>query len=102
MRKGNKLQFEDSQLAEKVMLHFAKQDIPVLPVHDSFIIIRGLWHELLRVMKDEFEKEYHVPITIGAKEFMVGNELKEGDLVEQVVTHMAEFDCWWRRSEEIL
>jgi len=99
---GNKLQFEDSQLAEKVMLHFAKQDIPVLPVHDSFIIIRGLWHELLRVMKDEFEKEYHVPIMIGAKELMVGNELKEGDIVEQVVTHMAEFDCWWRRSEEIL
>ena len=95
---GNKLQFEDSQLAEKVMLHFAKQDIPVLPVHDSFIIIRGLWDELLGVMKDEFEKEYHVPITIGAKEFMVGNELKEGDLVEQVVTHMAEFDSWWRRN----
>ena len=99
---GNKLQFEDSQLAEKVMLHFAKQDIPVLPVHDSFIIIRGLWAELFGVMKDEFEKEYHVPIMIGAKELMVGNELKEGDIVEQVVTHMAEFDCWWRRSEEIL
>ena len=27
---GNKLQYEDSQIAEKVMLHFAKQDIPSL------------------------------------------------------------------------
>ena len=96
---GNKLQFEDSQLAEKVMLHFAKQDIPVLPVHDSFIIIRGLWAELFGVMKDEFEKEYHVPITISEKDLIVTNELKDRDLVEQVVTHMSQFDSWWKRND---
>jgi hypothetical protein len=38
---GNKLQFKDSAIAEKVMLHFAKIDAPALPVHDSFIIHHG-------------------------------------------------------------
>jgi hypothetical protein len=38
---GNKLQFKDSAIAEKVMLHFAKIDAAALPVHDSFIIHHG-------------------------------------------------------------
>ena len=37
---GNSLQFTDSCITEKVMLEFAQRDIPVLPVHDSFIINR--------------------------------------------------------------
>ena len=56
--KGIRLQFEDSQLAEQLMLHFTNRDIPVLPVHDSFIVIRGFSAELFDVMRDEFEKEY--------------------------------------------
>ena len=96
---GNKLQFEDSQLAEKVMLHFAKQDIPVLPVHDSFIIIRGLWAELFGVMKDEFEKEYHVPITISEKDLIVTDASLNEDLVAEVIIHMSQFDSWWRRND---
>jgi hypothetical protein len=46
------------------MLHFAKRDIPILPVHDSFIITRGLYSELVDVMYDEFEKMFNVPIKI--------------------------------------
>ena len=61
---GNRLQFKDSQLAERIMLHFAKRDVPVLPVHDSFIITRGLFSELVNVMHKEFEKMFHVPIKI--------------------------------------
>ena len=37
---GNSLQFTDSCIAEKVMLEFAQRDIPVLPVHDSFVVNR--------------------------------------------------------------
>ena len=37
---GNTLQFTDSCIAEKVMLEFAQRDIPVLPVHDSFLVNR--------------------------------------------------------------
>jgi len=62
---GNKLQFKDSRLAEQVMLRFAKQDIPVLPVHDSFIIIRGLYSELVNVMNEEFAKMFKMSVDIG-------------------------------------
>jgi hypothetical protein len=63
-REGNKLQFRDSQLAEQIILHFAKRDIPILPVHDCFIITRGLYSELVYVMHNEFEKMFNVPIKI--------------------------------------
>ena len=53
---GNNLQYRDSIIAEQVMLHFAKNDIPVLPVHDSFIITAGLFIDLLEVMEKEFKK----------------------------------------------
>ena len=46
------------------MLHFTKRDIPILPVHDSFIITRGLYSELVDVMHDEFEKVFGVLIKI--------------------------------------
>jgi hypothetical protein len=46
------------------MLHFTKRDIPILPFHDSFIITRGLYTELVDVMHDEFEKVFGVPIKI--------------------------------------
>ena len=61
---GNGLQFQDSQLAEQIMLHFAQRDVLILPVHDSFIITRGLYSELVDVMYDEFEKMFNVPIKI--------------------------------------
>ena len=35
---GNKLQFEDSIMAENVMLQFARMDYSALPIHDSFIM----------------------------------------------------------------
>ena len=47
------------------MLWFAKQDIPVLPVHDSFIIKRSRYSELIKAMHEEFEKIFGMPINIG-------------------------------------
>lgn len=35
--KGTAYQFKDSVIAEQVMLHFAKMDVPIIPVHDSFV-----------------------------------------------------------------
>ena len=35
---GNHLQFMDSNIAERIMLHFAGMGAPALPVHDSFIL----------------------------------------------------------------
>ena len=38
---GNKLQFEDSCIAESVMLQFVHSDAPALPIHDSFVMHHG-------------------------------------------------------------
>lgn len=98
---GNRLQYEDSQIAEKVMLYFAKQDIAVLPVHDSFVIQRSLQPKLIEVMSDAFSQHYDVPIDIkdGTKFVALDIGLSDEVEVEAMVTHMAEFDGWWQRNE---
>ncbi|RMC32439.1 hypothetical protein C9E81_18840 [Paracoccus alkanivorans] len=55
---GMRLQRADSDLMEAVMMHFADQGIPVLPVHDSAIIQREHTDELVAVMAGEFRKRY--------------------------------------------
>lgn len=55
---GLRLQHEDSDLAERVMLHFADRDVAVLPVHDSFIIAARHRDELVRVMQGVFHDAY--------------------------------------------
>ena len=98
---GNKLQYEDSQIAEKVMLHFAKQDIAILPVHDSFVIQRSLKPELVEVMSKAFTVFYDVPIDIndGAKFLAMDIGLPDKVQADAIVKHMADFDAWWRRNE---
>ena len=44
---GLQLQFIDSEIAEQVMLEFARQDKPIIPIHDSFIV-KAEDEELLR------------------------------------------------------
>lgn len=55
---GLYLQREDSDMAEQIMLHFADQGVPVLPVHDSFIIAAQHKDELVRVMQAVFHDRY--------------------------------------------
>ena len=61
---GNKLQLEDSCIAESVMLQFAAIDAPTLPVHDSFIMHHGYEGELeeamLRAFYDRFRNDIPV------------------------------------------
>ena len=47
---GLKFQRIDSDIAAETMLHFAKNNIPVLPVHDSFIMHHGYEDALDDVM----------------------------------------------------
>ena len=53
---GLKAQFIDSQIAERVLLHFAKHNIPCLPIHDSFIMHHGygteLWEQMLKAFRE--------------------------------------------------
>jgi hypothetical protein len=96
---GNNLQYRDSIIAEQVMLHFAKSDIPVLPVHDSFIIQAGLFVELLEVMEKEFKKLIGVPIDIRSAEKLVRvRSTGDGTDVEHILNEMDEHSDWTARN----
>lgn len=49
---GIKLQNWDAQVAQRVMDHFTAQGVPVLAIHDSFVIEDRRWHELSKVMRE--------------------------------------------------
>ncbi|WP_171170400.1 hypothetical protein [Ruegeria sp. HKCCA0370] len=55
---GLKLQREESDLAESVMLHFVQQGHSILPIHDAFIVQAHLLDELVSVMKEKFYNQY--------------------------------------------
>ena len=51
-------------MAESIMLRFAKDDAPALPIHDSFIMHHGYASELEKTMRrtfyDRFKKHIQV------------------------------------------
>ncbi|MGB7241774.1 MAG: hypothetical protein WBC93_06795 [Sulfitobacter sp.] len=55
---GLRLQRRDSDLAEAVMLKFAKMGYACLPVHDSFIVHHALQDDLTGAMQAAFETEF--------------------------------------------
>ena len=63
---GNRLQFEDSCIAESVMLQFAKMDAPALPIHDSFIMHHGFgtYGELEEAMRRAFYERFKKDIGV--------------------------------------
>ena len=100
---GNKLQYKDSIIAEKIILHYSRQDIAVPPVHHSFLIRNTLQHWLLNVMDTVFQKPYAVPINVkdGAKFLAMDFRTSDEIVVEDLVQHMSEFNIWWRRNLEL-
>jgi len=62
--KGIDLQFLDSQIAEAIMMHFAKKKIAVLVMHDSFIIQEKYSNELKDKMLEIYKYYYHSDIGI--------------------------------------
>ena len=92
---GNTLQFEDSQIAEKVMLHFVKWDAPILPVHDSFISHHGYESDLNDVMSDAFEQQYGVKakIKLEEKKYVRLRDQDDGDdmTMESILAHFDEY-----------
>jgi hypothetical protein len=54
---GVKLQFKDSLISSGVIKHFTKKGIPVLVIHDSFIVNEQYSAELVEVMKEEYKKQ---------------------------------------------
>ena len=53
---GIVLQNVESKIALDVIEHFAEKDVPVLPVHDSFVIEKSHAQELRNVMAAAYKK----------------------------------------------
>lgn len=62
---GLETQFYDSEIAMEVMQYFMEDDIPVLPIHDSFIIRAGFNQYLRKAMQAAFQKRFGqvIPVT---------------------------------------
>lgn len=56
---GIRLQNFDSLIAEKIINHFTRQNIPVLCIHDSFVIQTDKAEELRTVMQDCFLEAFN-------------------------------------------
>ena len=78
---GNHLQFQDSCIAERVMLHFAEMDAPALPVHDSFILHHGYGEsgEVEETMRRAFYEEVVEHISKIDKEILTWTYRKDTD-----------------------
>lgn len=64
---GLTLQFYDSEIAEKIMLHFTDQDIPCLSIHDSFIVPGNKKQELEDIMKQAYRDKFGMDIKVDIK-----------------------------------
>ncbi len=68
---GLRLQRIDSDIAELVMLHFATKGIPILPLHDSFLMHHGYEAELAQQMDLAFQRVTEYKPKIDTKYFDV-------------------------------
>jgi hypothetical protein len=71
-----KLMYIDSQIVEDVLRAMMLKDIPVLPVHDSFICPKLYEQELYQAMKDSYQK--HCKFDISKVIEAPGRKLKAG------------------------
>ena len=101
---GNKLQFKDSCIAERIMLDFVDMDAPTLPVHDSFICHHGYAEtgEIEEIMRKAFFEEMNEHISKVDKEILSWSYEKEdytsdSPSVEQVLSVLDESSQWEQR-----
>ena len=93
---GMRLQFYDSQMAELVMLGFAKDKKPILPVHDSFLVLEDDQELLLERMKTAYEQVLGKDIKIDLKkEKFMRLPPSEEDVFEEIMAHSS----WLERNE---
>ena len=111
---GNKLQFEDSCIAESVMLQFAHSDAPALPIHDSFVMHHGYgekggleeamrrayferFNSSLSEKRDLVEKVTHNKIRIDEDKKPINNDY--GTIkVDDIINADSEFSQWRDRD----
>ena len=111
---GNRLQFEDSCIAESVMLQFAHSDAPALPIHDSFVMHHGYgdkggleevmrrayfekFNSSLSEKRDLVEPVKHKIIRLDDKEKAINNG--DGTIeVDDIINADSEYSQWRDRD----
>lgn len=85
---GGMLQRMDSDIAEMVMLHFASDGIPILPVHDSFLMHDGHKDGLKAAMEEAFFKvvgrKPDLKLTLAAYRYELKKATDPEDLGEDI------------------
>ena len=90
---GMRLQFYDSQMAELVMLGFAKDKKPILPVHDSFLVLEDDQELLLERMQTAYQQVLGKDIKIDLKkEKLMRLPPSEDNVFEEVMAHSSWLD----------
>ena len=93
---GMRLQFYDSQMAEHVMLAFSKDKKPILPVHDSILVLEDDQELLLERMKTAYEQVLGKDIKIDLKkEKFMRLPPSEDNVFEEVMAHSS----WLERND---
>ena len=100
---GNTLQFEESFIAESVMLWFQKMDAPALPVHDSFIMHHAYGGELEEAMRRGFYERFgsDIPVKseiIKEKLSLPYEEQPDNLSVEDILKVEVEYSQWQDRD----
>jgi hypothetical protein len=65
---GIELQYRDSQIAEKVMIRLARDNIVALPIHDSFIVRMSHINDLIKEMNKAYKEVVKTGTIIDKKE----------------------------------
>ena len=98
---GNHLQFIDSCIAERLMLHYAKYDHPVLPVHDSFIMhyafgeMGELEEQMRKAFYEQFKKDIPIKGEIDQIRTTSFSGLSSEELTfEQLISGPPEYSLW--------
>ena len=106
---GNKLQYKDSCIAERIMLWFASIDAPALPIHDSFILHHAYAElgEIEEVMRRAFYEEIEDHISKVDTEILSWKYRKEGEAdntepaptVDQILMSDEDVSQWRKRHQ---
>jgi len=93
---GMRLQFYDSQMAEHVMLAFAKDKKPILPVHDSFLVLEDDQELLLERMTTAYQQVLGKDIQIDLKQ---AKFMRLPPAEDNVIEEVLAYSGWLQRNE---
>jgi len=93
---GMRLRFYDSQMAEHVMLAFAKDKKPILPVHDSFLVLEDDQELLLERMTTAYQQVLGKDIQIDLKQ---AKFMRLPPAEDNVIEEVLAYSGWLQRNE---